>query len=701
MKYFLLLLILLMASSAQAATYWVDGTNSLGAITCTNNATPQTAFAESTIARGIACMSAGDDLYIRTGTYNENITATIPSGTALNPTVISAYSTEVVTVLRTVQSSSNLFVLPNSVTKSYVSVINIIFDCTNIVASTSSGNSCIVTGDQTDHVVLDGITVKNTGKATWDTPGFNTAILSSPGILMLGTGHTVRNSIINDNGRKPNVDPAGPSGTGAEAPYGIYLSSSNTTIENNQIFRNGGYGIHGYRAAGAPSGNTIKNNKVYNNHETATGGTAGILQYGSSHTVYNNLVYRTSARAGAVGITVRDGSGNKIYNNTVTGFSGTNGIGIQVDGNTSPIILGNIAYLNTTNIDTTVGNTGVSSTLNRVTDPFFVDSANADFRLCMDVASPHPSCPGTSDAIGAITAGLEPSSVFTTDIVGTNREAPWDIGAYESGDNPPVPPTPLLVAEISCDNTVVDSSGQANHGTLTNGATYSANGKYSSACLFDGVDDSVTVADSTSLDLTHGFTLEAWTFPTSVATDAVIIVKNPNSKYFLFSSINGYCGVSGVLSGFTEGSLNTACYSTATPTSTWTHHAVTYNRTSIIYYRNGVPVTSANASAFLSVTTGTLQIGNSGFSEPFTGLIDEIRVYNYARTAAEIVTDMNTPINAAVPNTVTVKMASTNMKFAGTTLKFGASTPPVPSYILLETGDNWLLEDGDDLLSQQ
>jgi hypothetical protein len=144
-----------------------------------------------------------------------------------------------------------------------------------------------------------------------------------------------------------------------------------------------------------------------------------------------------------------------------------------------------------------------------------------------------------------------------------------------------------------------------------------------------------------------------------------------------------------------------ACHSTALTPNTWTHLEVTYNRTAVIIYKNGVPLTSAFGSAFLPATTGTFQIGASEFGENFAGLIDEVRVYNYARTATQVLTDMNTPINAAVPNTVTVRMASTTLKFAGSVLKFGSSTAATPSYILLENGDNWLLEDGDDLLSQQ
>jgi len=42
----------------------------------------------------------------------------------------------------------------------------------------------------------------------------------------------------------------------------------------------------------------------------------------------------------------------------------------------------------------------------------------------------------------------------------------------------------------------------------------------------------------------------------------------------------------------------------------------------------------------------SLRIGNSNapVSEGFNGLIDEVRVYNRALSAAEIATDMNTPV---------------------------------------------------------
>src|SRR5207248_10159623 len=85
---------------------------------------------------------------------------------------------------------------------------------------------------------------------------------------------------------------------------------------------------------------------------------------------------------------------------------------------------------------------------------------------------------------------------------------------------------------------------------------------------------------------------------------------------------------------------------TAIPMNTWTHLATTYDGTNQRFYVNGVLVkTVVNAGAIVQ-SNGALRIGgnNSSFYEFFNGLIDEVRVYNRALSAAEIATDMNTAI---------------------------------------------------------
>ena len=103
------------------------------------------------------------------------------------------------------------------------------------------------------------------------------------------------------------------------------------------------------------------------------------------------------------------------------------------------------------------------------------------------------------------------------------------------------PPSAGLVAAYAFDEgggpTVTDASGSGNTG-LVAGATWTAQGRFGSALVFDGVNDWVAVSDSTSLDLTAGLTLEAWVFPT-VATGwrTVILKEQPGQQvYALYSS---------------------------------------------------------------------------------------------------------------------------------------------------------------------
>ena len=60
--------------------------------------------------------------------------------------------------------------------------------------------------------------------------------------------------------------------------------------------------------------------------------------------------------------------------------------------------------------------------------------------------------------------------------------------------------------------TAYDSSGNGNHGTLTNGPSWTS-GKIGGAVSFDGADDYVQVPDSNTLDLANALTLAMWIKP--------------------------------------------------------------------------------------------------------------------------------------------------------------------------------------------
>jgi len=62
------------------------------------------------------------------------------------------------------------------------------------------------------------------------------------------------------------------------------------------------------------------------------------------------------------------------------------------------------------------------------------------------------------------------------------------------------------------DSLVVDVSGNGNNGTCsgTNCSIWKTNGKYGGAFEFDGVDDYVSVDDSSSLDIVNELTMGLW-----------------------------------------------------------------------------------------------------------------------------------------------------------------------------------------------
>ena len=60
---------------------------------------------------------------------------------------------------------------------------------------------------------------------------------------------------------------------------------------------------------------------------------------------------------------------------------------------------------------------------------------------------------------------------------------------------------------------------------------------------------------------------------------------------------------------------------------------------------NGVEASNLTVGGNINVSTGVLRIGGDAvWGQYFSGLIDEVRIYNRALSSSEIQTDMNTPL---------------------------------------------------------
>ncbi len=218
---------------------------------------------------------------------------------------------------------------------------------------------------------------------------------------------------------------------------------------------------------------------------------------------------------------------------------------------------------------------------------------------------------------------------------------------------------------------VVDASGQGNHGTISGAARTSA-GKFGWALSFDGVDDWVTVNDSNSLDLTNSMTLMAWVYPTDTMSGwrAVVNKEQPGgfgAAYYLAANSDLNQPEVAVYTA----SWNKLYGGPALSANQWVHLAGTYDGTTLRLYVNGTQVSSQPQAGGIDVTNGVLRIGgNSYWGEFFKGLIDEIRVYNRALSATEILTEVDTavvtpPAPSKVAYTFTTEPSGLSLTYDG------------------------------------
>lgn len=195
---------------------------------------------------------------------------------------------------------------------------------------------------------------------------------------------------------------------------------------------------------------------------------------------------------------------------------------------------------------------------------------------------------------------------------------------------------------------VADSSGSGNDGTLS-GPTWSTAGKYGSGLSFDGNSDWVTVPDSDTLDLSSGMTLEAWVRPVALGGWRTVLFKErtAGNVYGLYAAQASGRPLGQVFIGEERNAVGSA----PLPTNAWTYLAATYDGSSVRLYVDGEQAGTSSVSGAMAASAGPLRIGgNSVWSEWFAGLVDEVRVYSRALSAAEIQRDMRTPVGAPTPS---------------------------------------------------
>jgi len=167
------------------------------------------------------------------------------------------------------------------------------------------------------------------------------------------------------------------------------------------------------------------------------------------------------------------------------------------------------------------------------------------------------------------------------------------------------------------------------------------------AIQFNGVNDYVNMGPPETLRLDDAFTIEAWIYPTGPGTSSTYggTIVGKEGEYLLGRFPNGT--INYALANTNPGWTWTNTEYVA-PEGEWTHVALTYKGTTLKLYANGNLVYSREGSGAIEdyyPSENDFRIGvRQNANEYFDGTIDDVRIWNQARTAAQIKSNYNVEI---------------------------------------------------------
>jgi hypothetical protein len=185
-----------------------------------------------------------------------------------------------------------------------------------------------------------------------------------------------------------------------------------------------------------------------------------------------------------------------------------------------------------------------------------------------------------------------------------------------------------------CGLKAFDYSGRGNHGTLTNGPTWTT-GK---ALQFDGIDDYVDYESASDFDMAIG-TISLWVKSDYSASQWQGLIGIYESEYTDYLNLYMRDNV-GIYVRIEDDNVRKTDLTSSLKISdaNWHQIVITQNGVLLSIYLDGVEssVTGTNSAYFTDhLTTWITKIGYSQGTY-FNGTIDEVRIYNRAPSAQEI-----------------------------------------------------------------
>ena len=188
--------------------------------------------------------------------------------------------------------------------------------------------------------------------------------------------------------------------------------------------------------------------------------------------------------------------------------------------------------------------------------------------------------------------------------------------------------------------TAFDTSGKNNHGTLNNFSfntgSYSP-GKVNTALNFNGTNNFISIPNAKILQLTSAMSITGWIRSDTwgSGTDVDIILRkgedNPNNWQLAIKDGRASMFLDDTDSNGIKGN-------TVLQNGVWFHVAGTWDGSQVRIYVNGALdiTTPGSKTAPIGVDTRAAYIGGRSGTDLSDAIIDDVRLYNYALTAEEV-----------------------------------------------------------------
>jgi hypothetical protein len=187
---------------------------------------------------------------------------------------------------------------------------------------------------------------------------------------------------------------------------------------------------------------------------------------------------------------------------------------------------------------------------------------------------------------------------------------------------------------------IIDSSGSGNNGTLINSPTWAPGPHLTcsnlNALALNGTNQYASLGNPAVLNFSGRITLSAWVRPSSSGGVQNLLAHGYDANHEVFLRI---ASPNYEVGSWVAGTTYSTIY--AVPggdIGTWVHLAGVYDGTGWHLYRNGVQVSSSVKTVGAVTVTSNWAIGarGDGTSRLLAGVIDEVRIYKRALSAAEI-----------------------------------------------------------------